>query len=385
MLEKDLVCFSHLRWGFVFQRPNHLMSRFARNGWRVLFVEEPRCDSDSSRLETSEVMPNLWVCTPHLGRNIGAALSESTQRELVQGLLTRFGFVQPLLWFYTPMAVTIATGIKASLVVYDCMDELSCFRGAPKELVDRERLLFARADLVFTGGRSLYEAKRELHPAVHAFPSSVDREHYLRARVSQPDPEDQRQLSFPRLGYFGVIDERIDLGLIAYLAQARPAAQIVMVGPTVKVELASLPRAPNIHYLGQKTYAELPGYIAGWQVAMMPFALNDATRFISPTKTLEYLAAGKPVVSTAIRDVVSPYGECGMVSIADQDTFPSAIDRALDSATKADYAACDHFLDQTSWDKTWAEMFGLVTGALKRTLRTTASQKGDDSCLTISS
>lgn len=385
MLATDLVCFSHLRWGFVFQRPNHLMSRFARNGYRVFFVEEPLVDSEFAYLDVSEPTPNLWVCTPHVPKRLEPKLVDSTLRSLVQGLLRTRGIVKPLLWFYTPMALPVAQGIKASLVIYDCMDELSGFHGAPRELVEHEKVLFSRADLVFTGGHSLFESKRTKHSRVFAFPSSVDRNHYLRAREQQDDPFDQADIGFPRVGYFGVIDERIDLPLIAQLAETRPSLQIVMLGPVVKIDESSLPRAPNIHYLGQKNYSELPKYVAGWQVAMMPFALNDATRYISPTKTLEYLAAGKPVVSTAIRDVVVPYGENGIVQVADQSTFPSAVDRALTTLADIHRPACDQVLERTSWDKTWAEMFELISEALKRDAQTEAPQKGDSSCSIISS
>lgn len=385
MLVTDLICFSHLRWGFVFQRPNHLMSRFARKGSRVFFIEEPFFDSDFAHLEIAEEMPNLWVCTPHIQKGLEPSQVEAALRGLVQGLLSARGIVKPLLWYYTPMALPLGQGIKASLVVYDCMDELSGFHGAPRELVERERSLFSRADLVFTGGQSLFESKRTQHSRVHAFPSSVDREHYLQARKHQEEPSDQGDIPFPRVGYFGVIDERIDLLLIAALAESRPSLQIVMLGPVVKIEESSLPRAPNIHYLGQKKYSELPRYVAGWQVAMMPFALNDATRYISPTKTLEYLAAGKPVVSTAIRDVVVPYGESGIVQIADESTFPKAVDRALDTEAATHHPACDQVLERTSWDKTWAEMLEFISKALKREAHTEAPQKGDNSCSIISS
>jgi glycosyltransferase involved in cell wall biosynthesis len=385
MLVTDLVCFSHLRWGFVFQRPNHLMARFARKGSRVFFIEEPIADSVFAHLEITEEAPNLWVCTPHVQNGLEPSQLEATLRGLVQHLMSARGIVKPLLWFYTPMALPLARGLKASLVVYDCMDELSGFHGAPRELVERERALFARADLVFTGGQSLFESKRNQHARAYAFPSSVDRDHYLQAREQQQDPSDQAGIPVPRVGYFGVIDERIDLSLLAALAESRPNLHIVMLGPVVKIDESTLPQAPNIHYLGQKKYSDLPRYVAGWQVAMMPFALNEATRYISPTKTLEYLAAGKPIVSTAIRDVVVPYGESGIVQIADESTFPSAVDRALATRAAAHHPACDQVLECTSWDKTWAEMSELISKAIKREAHTEAPQKGDNSCSIISS
>jgi glycosyltransferase involved in cell wall biosynthesis len=245
------------------------------------------------------------------------------------------------------------------------MDELSAFANAPAALKALEAELFRRASVVFTGGQSLYEAKRKAHHNVHPFPSSVDVEHFAAARQMTVDPADQAPLARPRLGFFGVIDERMDIDLIAGVAAARPAWQIVLLGPVVKVDPTVLPRRPNIRYLGPKSYAELPGYIAGWDVALLPFARNDATRYISPTKTPEYLAAGKPVVSTSIRDVVRPYGQSGLVRIADDvDAFVRACEAALAEDASARMRDADAFLRQTSWDGTWARMRNLVEAAL---------------------
>jgi glycosyltransferase involved in cell wall biosynthesis len=267
-----------------------------------------------------------------------------------------------VLWFYTPMALEFARHLRAKTVVYDCMDELSAFDGAPEQLPALEAELFARADVVFTGGQALYRAKRDRHPRVHAFPSSVDVQHFRAARLHPEEPSDQAGLPYPRIGYYGVIDERIDYALIASLAESRPEWQVVMIGPIVKVDPASVPRLPNIHWLGQKSYAELPRYLAGWNVALMPFALNRSTRFISPTKTLEYMAAGVPIVSTAIDDVVDPYGREGVVGIADQASFVSAVEAALGPRSNEQRAAAEAILARTSWDRTWARMKALMAG-----------------------
>jgi glycosyltransferase involved in cell wall biosynthesis len=210
------------------------------------------------------------------------------------------------------------------------MDELSLFRNAPTALVENEIKLMALSDLVFTGGISLFEAKRKLHPSVYPFPSSVDCKHFAQARALEDVAEDQKHLPRPRLGYAGVIDERIDLDLIREIARRRPDWHIVMIGPVVKIDAAALPNDPNIHWLGMKSYSDLPVYLAGWDVALMPFAINESTRFISPTKTPEYLAAGLPVVSTPIRDVKRQYGELGLVQIeGTPDGFLAAIEQAL--------------------------------------------------------
>jgi UDP-galactopyranose mutase len=356
------------------------MSRAARER-RVFFVEEPVFGDGPARMEVNQLAAGLFICVPHLPDGADA---EASQRSLLHELLRARGVERPVLWFYTPMALPLVEGVEASLVVYDCMDELSAFRGAPPELVARERQLLARADVVFTGGRSLYEAKRARHPSVHAFPSSVDAPHFARAREGAADPPDQRGIAHPRVGYFGVIDERLDLELLAALADARPAYQFVMIGPVVKIDEASLPRRPNLYYLGGKQYDELPAYLAGWDAAMMPFALNEATRFISPTKTLEYLAAGRPVVSTAIRDVVRPYGEGNFVRIADARTFPAAVDAALGTDLVAHRAACDAVVAQTSWDQTWRAMSRLIEDAPPgHANNRPESMKESDPCSTI--
>jgi UDP-galactopyranose mutase len=362
----DLLCFSHLRWGFVFQRPNHLMVRFARRQ-RTFFIEEPRFEAGlaAPRMDVTREPGGPFVCVPWLPEDLSPADVERSQRELLAGLVRTRSIRPQVLWFYTPMAFPLAEGLAAPLVVYDCMDELSAFHGAPPELIERERQLFHRADLVLTGGYSLYEAKRSRHANVHAFPSSVDAEHFARAREPQSEPADQAELpAGPRLGFFGVIDERMDLQLVEQLADARPDWQIVMLGPVVKVDPGALPQRANLHWLGGKSYAELPSYLAGWDVALMPFARNASTELISPTKTLEYLAAGKPVVSTAIRDVVHPYGDEGLVRIADDaDGFVAAIEAALAEDPAPRRMAGDACVARTSWDATWSQIYALMQQA----------------------
>lgn len=361
----DVVCLSHLRWNFVFQRPQHLLTRCAREH-RVFFVEEPITDASSTEpyLHVDHSGP-VTVVVPHLPEAITDSQREHAQQKLLDQLLEREQVVDFLLWYYTPMAVGFTRHLSPRAVVYDCMDELSAFQGAPALLKERERELMARATLVLTGGHSLYEAKRHQHSNIHPFPSSVDVAHFGQARVSPIDPPDQCRLPRPRLGYFGVIDERMDLPLLAGIAAARPEWQIVMVGPVVKIDPASLPRHANIHYLGPKRYEELPHYVGGWDVALMPFARNEATRFISPTKTPEYMAAGKPVVSTSIRDVVRPYGQQGLVRIADDvASFVKACTDAMSEDSGRRVTQGDAFLRHTSWDGTWTRIRVLIDAVL---------------------
>jgi glycosyltransferase involved in cell wall biosynthesis len=288
------------------------------------------------------------------------------QRQLLGELMREAGIRDYVLWYYTPMALAFTAHLSPAAIVYDCMDELSAYKDAPSALRQRERDLMQRASLVLTGGRSLYEAKRDQHQNIHLFPSSVDVPHFARARRELADPIDQASIPHPRLGFFGVIDERMDLSLVDGVAAARPDWHLVLLGPVVKIDQALLPRRPNIHYLGAKTYEELPRYIAGWDVALLPFARNEATRFISPTKTPEYLAAGKPVVSTAIRDVVRPYGELGLVRIADEaPAFVRACSAAMAEDAVARVTQADAFLRQTSWDGTWSRIELLLEAALR--------------------
>jgi glycosyltransferase involved in cell wall biosynthesis len=367
-LQPDILCLSHLRWHFVFQRPQHLLTRFAQER-RCYYVEEPQYDADAAPHLEMQRSQGVTVAVPHLPAGCSARDATHMQRELLDQLIAREGIDCYVLWYYTPMALAFSSHLQPQAIVFDCMDELSAFANAPAALKYYEVELLRRADVVFTGGYSLYQAKRNRHPNVHALPSSVDVPHFAQARTLTLDPPDQAPIGRPRLGFFGVMDERMDLGLVAGVAAARPDWQIVLIGPVVKIDPATLPIAPNIHYLGSKPYDELPHYIAGWDVALLPFARNDATRFISPTKTPEYMAAGKPVVSTSIRDVVRPYGEQGLVRIADTvPAFLEAIDAALAEDATARLRQADAFLRQTSWDGTWARMRHLLDAALPQTM-----------------
>jgi glycosyltransferase involved in cell wall biosynthesis len=363
----DLICFSHLRWDFVYQRPQHLLSRYAQER-RVFYVEEPIFDNGSMRLEVSRRDCGVWVVVPHLPEGLQSEIAlEAVQRAMVDRLFKEHSIRDCVLWYYTPMALTFTRHLEPLATIYDCMDELSAFKGASPALCEREEELFQRADLVFTGGQSLYEVKRERHHAVQAFPSSIDHAHFGQARTLTAEPDDQAGIAHPRLGFFGVIDERFDIELLDGVAAARPDWQFIIIGPVVKIDPATLPRHQNIHYLGSKTYQELPAYLAGWDVALLLFARNESTRFISPTKTPEYLAAGKPVISTSIRDVVRPYGERGLVHIADTvDEFVSAAEAVLGAQhDQAEWLArVDSFLANNSWDETWAQMSKLIEGVV---------------------
>ena len=314
-LNIDLICFSHLRWNFVYQRPQHLMSRFAKHA-RVFFFEEAVYDAPSQYNEIfDDPATGVCVVTPHITsdtENHSEAL-----RHLLQMFMASMSIKNYVAWYYTPLSLAFSDHLNPELTVYDCMDELSSFKFAPPELKVWEQKLFSKADIVFTGGMHLYEAKKKFHSNIYGVPSGIDTDHFIKARKFIKDPDDQASIPRPRIGFYGVVDERFNIELLRSVAEKRPDWHFIVIGPTAKIDPATLPKNNNIHFIGMRDYKELPGYLAGWDVAMMPFALNEATKYISPTKTPEFLAAGRPVVSTSIHDVVHPYGDKKLVSIAD--------------------------------------------------------------------
>ncbi|MBB2485345.1 glycosyltransferase [Mitsuaria sp. WAJ17] len=370
-----LVVFSHLRWSFVYQRPQHLMSRLARYH-PVLFIEEPVHGAGPARLDSSWQGRHLEVLTPHSPLPPHGFDEEQALllRPLLRRALQERGLRSPMAWLYTPMALPLARALDPVLWIYDCMDELSAFKEAPAELPERERELLGLAALVFTGGPALYEAKRALHPQVHCMPSAVDVAHFQPAvqdaAATRCAEQVQGALPRPRLGFFGVVDERMDLDLLARLADARPQWQLVMVGPVVKIDPASLPRRPNIHWVGLQSYHVLPALMAGWDVCLMPFALNESTRFISPTKTLEYLAGEKPVVSTPVPDVARLYG--AVVRIAGTpEAFIEACEQALHETPAQRRLRLTHAMDVVasySWDGSAQVVQALLQEALEARL-----------------
>jgi UDP-galactopyranose mutase len=362
-VDQPVICFSHLRWSFVHQRPQHLMRRLGRSR-TIYFFEEPVPTEGPASLARATVAPGVTVVTPHLPDGLAPGDATRAKRQLLDRLCAEERIVAPLLWYYTPMSRGFSDHLESEFVVYDCMDQLAAFRGAPPDMLEQEYRLLRNADVVFTGGHSLYEAKRGTHPNVHAFPSSVDVDHFRTARGTLPEPGDQAGIPRPRIGHYAVLDERLDTGLVAAIADARPDWQLVLLGPVVKINPAELPRRANIHYLGMKTYEELPAYLSGWDVTFMPFALNEATRYISPTKTPEYLAAGRPVVSAPIADVVHDYGDLGLVKIAATPAeFVSALEAYLDRRWDRPtwLKSVDRHLEKMSWDRTWAAMEELLT------------------------
>ena len=362
-----IIVFSHLRWDFVYQRPQHLLSRLAEN-YKIVFIEEPVFCERGSFLESSTPAPGVTVLRPHTP--VSAPGFHDEQLSYLIDLIKQFVVTDGvnIAWFYTPMALPLLQELNPTLVVYDCMDELAAFKNSPKQILQREHALLKVADLVFTGGPSLYRAKRERHPNVHCFPSSVDVVHFEQARDRNNVHPAHETIPGPRLGYYGVIDERIDIELIACIADAHPEWQIVLVGPVVKIDPALLPQRHNIHYLGQQPYKALPQFLAGWNVCLLPFALNESTRFISPTKTLEYMVAELPIVGTPICDVVELYGAVVSIAASSNDFIKACEAALMPTSTEQSQQALKmrEMILGTSWNATAQEMCDVMESEIAK-------------------
>lgn len=346
----DMIVFSHLRWDFVYQRPQHLISRIS-NSYKTLFIEEPIPPGEYETIgfDLEVISKNLTVLKPRV-----------ETIEDIHLILNRLHIYHAkLIWFYSPSFLPLLNSISADGIIYDCMDELSLFKGAPENLRKQDQKLLNMADLVLTGGISLFESKSKFSDSIYCFPSSVDYRHFASAQNSIPIPPDMKIIKKPVIGYIGVIDERIDMELLRESAKILPEYDFVMIGPLAKITENDLAKAENIHYLGMKSYDDLPNYLKAFDIAMMPFALNDSTRFISPTKTLEYMAAGKPIISTAIKDVTRQYSNC--IPIVDSaETFKKAVTHLEKSSQTARNEKYREILDKTSWDNTASEMIKLI-------------------------
>lgn len=368
-----IVAFSHLRWNFVWQRPQQFLSRFALKH-PVLFIEEPDfrlADGEEPILHIERSGKNVTVATVSLSGSLRGSekvgpLMLHYARMAIESVNEDGRFDNPLLWYYSPMEAAWSLGeIDGRAVVYDCMDELSQFAGAPPELIENERRLIEQADIVFTGGYELYLKKAKQHPHVHFFGCGVEYDHFSKAQNESTEiPEDVKNIGQPRIGWFGVVDERVDYPLLKRMAELRPDWNFVIVGPVVKVDPNSLPQAPNLHWLGGRDYKVLPNYCRAYDVCMMCFAINDATEFINPTKALEYLATGKPVVSTPVRDVVRQYADTVQIATTPED-FVACIERALTNPDQEMIRRGAEKAQQASWECTVERMQELIDEAVE--------------------
>lgn len=355
----DLLVFSHLRWDFVFHRPQHLLSRYAKHR-RVFYFEEPIIgQATHAKLHIKETQEGVQVVIPHLPAGLNPEARVLSMKDLVDSLIDDENINEYAIIYYSPMALTYSRHLKPITTVYDCNDDQSSFQGDPQALMAREAELMEKAQLVFTAGHSVYEAKKYEHHNMYPFPNAVDYAHFSRARQHLKEPMDQENIPHPRIGFYGVIDERFKGSLLEKLADLRPEFQFIIIGPVKTIDQDILPKRPNIHYLGRKDYHALPSYISGWDCAIMPYEVNDHTKLMSPTKTKEILAAGKPIVSTSITDVMHPYFEKGLLQIADHpEHFVECIEKAIFMSIndKEWIRKVDHFLHGKSWSTTFTQM-----------------------------
>jgi glycosyltransferase involved in cell wall biosynthesis len=377
-LDHPLIVHSHLCWNWVWQRPQQFVSRLSRRH-EVLFVEmlppDAALAAPQARVRPAEGYPRITILTLQfpLQRWSDEDYVDQERRRLVQQYLEGAGrgrFANAIQWFYDPMAAPAFLGqLGEALTVYDCMDELSRFQGAPRGIIERERELLKRADVVFAGGWKLFEAKSRHNSNCHFYGCGVDEDHFGKARSAQTTVSvELASLPKPVLGYFGVVDERIDYGLLKRLAESNPGWSVVMVGPVAKVDEALLPRRPNLHWLGQRTYAELPSLCKGFDLCLMPFALNEATEYINPTKALEYMATGRQIISTAVPDVVRNFAS--VVKVApDPERFVTLCERVLDEPDVAAIQRGLRMAREQTWDSIVDQLERHVEEALKQNQR----------------
>ena len=368
-----IICLSHLKWErTLFQRPQQLMQQMSHRR-KVLYVAVCGLREFLAALLRGRIRElygrhneNLtYLNLPHLlffSRLplIGPLASWLTASAL-KALARRRGLGEATLWLYFPRFVESLKHFPHRQLVYDCMDFFEGFSSTDAGIRDDEQRLLRQADLVFTGGKSLQRAREGVNPRTYCFPSGVEFEHFHQAaQTATAIPEDIQRLPRPILGYFGAVDERIDFALLASVCRQRPQWSVVLLGPRIMQQ--PLPESlPNFHYLGKKDYGQLPHYLKAFDVCLMPFVISELTQRISPTKTPEYLAGGKPVVSTAIPDVVADYSD--LVRIAQTpEEFIAMTEEAL-SASGSDTGA---ELQQQFQEKAKAKSWSWIADEMER-------------------
>ncbi len=368
-----IIVHSHLGWDWVWQRPQQFLSRFSKRH-QILFVEGP-LPSDEVTVPTPEMrevteFPNITVLRmkmPSSRWNDGAWVDKERRRLVQEVLAGPLGlrFRDSVQWFYDPMAVTAFAGhMGERAIVFDCMDQLSQFKGSPKELIRRERELLAIADVVFAGGPKIGRDKIKHNANTHSYGCGVDIKHFGKARSKTTKiPEDVANLPGPVFGFFGVVDERMDYELVAALADAYPDGSVVIIGPMTKIDPAAVPQRPNLHWLGGRDYQQLPAYVKKFDVCLMPFAINEATEYINPTKALEYMATERPIVSTPVEDVVLQFS--GVVKIS--QTSEEFIRLCGEAVTAPDQAAIKRgkkLSERNSWESIVEAMEGHIADVM---------------------
>lgn len=355
----DLIVFSHFRWNFIFQRPQHILSRQSKHR-RVYYFEDPLYGlTEEPKIQVKETSENVLIVTPYLPSRTDPQRTNQILTRLIDELIYDEEILDFSLWYYDPLALGFSRHLLPQNIIFDCMDELFSHNQPNSELLkELETELIYKSDLIFMNGHTLYQSKKHLHKNIHFLPSSIDLHHFSQARHRLTEPDDQVYIPHPRIGFYGVIDQRVDLELIQKIAEQRPSYQFIIVGPIINIDSKRLPLQNNIHFLGKKDYDTLPLYIAGWDCTIMPYYLNEYTQYTSPAKTLELLAAGKPIVSTPLPDIIYPYQKEKIVHTADTpENFIAKIDLAMNEKTDPSWIdRVESYLEDNNWDSIFNRM-----------------------------
>jgi hypothetical protein len=381
-----LMVFSHMAWNPGQGRTPQLMAALAGR-WQILFVEAPRHAAGAARLESRAIRAGLTVLTlttpaPAAGFHDDAqAFGVTLLREELAGRRLKIDIA----WLDTPMAWPLAQALGIACLAYDCLE------GPPASLQfdaallhQRESALMRTAALMVAAGPSLFNAHRHRHANLHCVCSAVHAEHFSPASLELTSARARRghvlqsSLARPRLGYFGSIDERLDLDLLAALADRQPGWAFVMVGSVAGIAAERLPQRRNIHWLGEQDDALLPYLLAGWDLALMPYVVSEATRFLMPSQTLEYMAGYQPIVSTPVRDVQALYAPAVTIAAPQAEAFSSACEEVLAESARARSARLIDMARIVA-RHAWANTADFVHGLLDEVLTSARSNNADSS------
>lgn len=384
----DVLCISSIDWDFIWQGHQEIMSRLAAEGHRVLFVENtgvrpPRL-SDLPRLRHRvtnwrkgtkgfrEERPNLFVHSPIVLPLPYSRVARWVNRQVMLRSLNRWmraiGFSRPVVWTFlpTPLARDVIRSIDSSLTIYYCIDDLASSSAEARRIASSEIALFREADLVFVTSEKLRARAAETSPHVHLFPFGVNLGTFERVRTEEaPIPGDLAALPRPVAGYVGGLHQWVDQDLIAAVAGRMPGVSFALVGPA-QGDVSRLERVPNVHLLGQRPHEDVPRYVKGFDVGLVPYRIAEYTANVYPTKLNEYLVMGTPVVATDLAEIRRFNAEHGdVVRVASTvDAYADEVRRAMAGSTPAEIARRIEVAESNSWERRLEAMQALIDEGL---------------------